>query len=487
MGLKPEELKLTIKNPTWRLNRLYKITNKEKKVQPFSLNAAQTLLSQNNSKLSVVLKARQMGISTYFLLKYLDQAIFNPNQTIAILSHDRESLQRLFKIIRFAHKTMHPDIKPQLDRGGGSKYRMYFPEVNSEIYCTLEAVSDAINSLHISEMALNLHPDRIFTSLDAVPHDTGTISIETTPRGFNHFYDFWKKETGYQKFFFPWYIEPSYALQNNEHITYTKEEKELVKKAKALYNCDINPGQIAFRRFKISQKKHLSDFLQEYPEDDSTCFISSGSPALDVVKVQQRIQKAKPPITDLGSLKIYWEKKQGASYVIGADTAEGFGLDYSVAVVMNVETRQVSAVLRGHFKPFEFAHELVSLSKLYNTPRLAVERNNHGHAVLLELNKHLNYPNLYTHTDLKLGWVTDRVTRPIMLNTFIDAVENNHISINDIDILNECLTLVVNNNKIEAAQGKHDDTIIATSIALQLCVNRSTLEVYDNIENKVLM
>ena len=63
-------------------------------------------------------------------------------------------------------------------------------------------------------------------------------------------------------------------------------------------------------------------------------------------------------------------------------------------------------------------------------PLVAVEKNNHGHAVLLELKEHIKYPRLFVPEGKKdPGWITDRVTRPIMIDTFIDGVENGTISL----------------------------------------------------------
>ena len=482
-----------LKDPVWRLNHLYYITNKDKKKVRFNLNGVQAMLQANDSRFNVTLKARQLGVSTYWLLKYLDIAAFNKNQTIAILSHDWESLRKLFKIIRFAHKNMHPLIRPEIDRGGGSKYRLFFPDINSEIYCTLEAVSDAVSHLHISEMALMDDPDRVRTSMDAVPIHTGRISIETTARGFNHFHEFWSGESGYKKFFFPWYLHDEYQMAH-DGSSFTEQENDLVKKAKRLFSIDITPEQIAFRRFKIAQKKSVNAFLQEYPEDDATCFISSGTPAFDVMKINDLTKHTRDPIRQNDIMKLFAEPINGHQYVCGVDTSEGVGNDSSVAIIMDAKTLDVVAKLKSDkLKPFDFAHEVHDLCKYFKRggapfPLLAVERNNHGHAVLLELGKdHLDYPNLYTHKDDRPGWITDRVTRPIMLDTFIDSVESNHISIPDIDILSECLTLINNEGKIEAADKKHDDCVIATSIALQMAIKFKELDIYHDIENRILL
>jgi hypothetical protein len=131
---------------------------------------------------------------------------------------------------------------------------------------------------------------------------------------------------------------------------------------------------------------------------------------------------------------------------------------------------------------------------------LAVERNNHGHAVLLQLEEHIRYSNLFfriksvdpisgrQQKDDRPGWVTDKVTRPIMINAFVDAVENSYMTLNDSYILNECLTLVNNEGKIEAAENKNDDSIIASSIALQLAIEMGgNLVRYDDLKSKIKM
>lgn len=486
MHLPPAEEKLML-DPAWRLSNLYSITNKAKQIVKFRLNPIQMLLHNKITRYNKILKARQVGISTYFLLKYLDIAVFNENVTCAILSHDRESLGKLFKIIRFGHKTMPELIRPKLDRGGGSRYRLFFPENNSEIYCTLEAVSDAVSHLHISEAALNLNDDKLVTSMDAVPIATGHVSVETTARGFNHFHEFWRSKNAYTDHFFPWFLDPQYAIEC-EPFALTPDEVELQGKAFNAYKMHLTHAQIMFRRTKIAEKKGVvAKFLQEYPEDDVGCFIATGHPAINPEIVQEYLEEAREPIKADDVLRIFKAKHKDKTYVCGVDTAEGIGHDYSVATLFEAGSRELVATLRGHFKPIELAHAVNKLCMAYRTkhstaPLLGVERNNHGHAVLLELEEHIDYPNLYHAEDKRAGWKTTSVTRPLMIDTFIDAMENKNIRIYDEIVLNECLTLVDSGGKIEAVDGKHDDCIISCSIALQMILESGNLSIYNDIE-----
>jgi hypothetical protein len=150
------------------------------------------------------------------------------------------------------------------------------------------------------------------------------------------------------------------------------------------------------------------------------------------------------------------------------------------------------ASLRGHWKPFAFAKKLAAFAKIftrgYNYPMIVVERNNHGHAVLLQLLEHEKTPNVYKTEDGKPGWLTNLATRPIMLDQYIEAVEQRAVKINSKVTLQETLTLVSNRGKIEAADGMHDDMVMATAIAVQMLLKHAgRIKVYSDINNAILV
>lgn len=481
----------------WRLTHLYKIVDKNGLWQTFTPNNIQAEILAEQSRLQDILKARQFGISTAGILDYLDDTIFTPNLTACILAHEKDSIQKLFRIVRRAYEKLPDEFRPVLDRGGGSKYEMYFPEINSRIYCDLESRGDTIQRLHISEVAFMKDSSRLKSTLQAVPL-TGKVRKETTPNGMgNHYYDTWNDpESPFKKFFFPWYMFPDYKIDSDEIIILTEEELELIKKAKKLYKINITDAQIKFRRLKKSELKESSSdiikvpFEQEYPEDDVSCFLSSGSAVMDLFTIKKMIDIAPKPLRDEGWLKIYEEPKKGGRYVVGADTAEGVGGDSSVATVVDIVTKKVVAKIKSNqWKPKQFAHKIVEICEMYSSPgiekpKVGVERNNHGHSVILEL-ENLNYENLYVHDDEKIGWRTDMVTRPIMINTLINAIEDKYLIVFDREVLSECLTLINNDGKIEAASGKHDDCFISLAIALQLLIKEGSYTTYENIEQRI--
>jgi hypothetical protein len=475
----------------WRVNNLYKIISKSGELVTLRENKIQSLVNDCRKRRKMILKYRQGGITTMEIIKQLDFVAFSRSKTACILAHEQQTIEAIFSKVRLAHKYMPQALQPVLAKGGGSKHELVFQENESKIYCDLEVRGGTIHWLHISEAAF-ADPDRIKATLEAVPKD-GIVTWESTPNGMGgEFYEKWvTPDPRTAKLFFPWFIHEEYSLDGSHITDLTDEELEFVNKTKKRFGIDISLGQIAFRRAKQSDLKNI--MLQEYPEDDITCFLSSGAAPFDLTQIKQLLEDAPEPIVDKGWFK-QWEKFDiGQSYVIGADVAEGVRSDYSVASVFSINTnRQVAQIRSNTWKPATFAEKIFDLYKMYSkpgtykTPLVGVERNNHGHAVLQKL-VDLECANLYCWKDDSLGWKTDSVTRPKMIDVFIEGVENGTVQILSKESLGECLTLIDNDGKIEAQSGAHDDCVIADAIAVQMILAAGPLDLYDNLAKKILM
>ena len=480
-----------MKDWRWRINNLYKIVTKDGNLSLMKENGIQRRINDCRKRRKMILKYRQGGVTTNEIIKQLDFVSFGKSKTACILAHEQDTIESIFSKVRLAHKHMPSSVQPILAKGGGSKHELVFPENESKIYCDLAVRGGTIHWLHISEAAF-AQPERVKATLEAVPKD-GVVTWESTPNGMGgDFYSKWMaKDPRTAKLFYPWFIHEEYFLDASHITSLTDDEKELVRKAKDSFGVDITLGQIAFRRAKQIDLHEL--FLQEYPEDDVTCFLMSGNSPMDLILIKQLMDKAPPPIVDNGWFK-QWEPfdiKQ--TYVIGADVAEGVRSDYSVASVFSTHThRQVAQIRANTWKPAEFAHKINELALMYhkagrmNHPLVGVERNNHGHATLQKL-EDLDYPNLYSWKEDSVGWKTDSVTRPKMIDIFIEGVENGTVELRSQESFGECLTLIDNKGKIEAEDGSHDDCVIADAIGVQMLIEAGPLDLYDNLEKKILM
>ena len=476
-------------DPRWRLNNVYLIVNKNSERVKFQENRVQKMLNDSVSKRRMILKTRQMGVTTGEVLKQLDAVMFNRNMTACILAHEDDAIAKIFNTPRNAYRWMPEAFKPEIDRGGGSKYEMFFPKMNSRIYCDLESRGDTIHWLHVSEAAF-MDKERLDATLQAVPID-GIVTIETTANGLeNFFYETWSdnKEI-YEKFFLPWFFYEEYQIPI-EKLKATKEEKEFSKKTLSLYKHHITHAQMNFRRRKIEEIK--AKFNQEYPEDDLTCFIHSGRTVVDQVLFRQLLDEVSPVVETREDVLIFHPREPHHDYVVGADVAEGVGGDFSVASVFCVQTMEEVAFFRDQISPFLFAKKLTFMCGIfsmgYRVPLLAVESNNHGHAVLLELEENIGYANLFYSAKDRVGWKTDSITRPIMLDQLIEAVSSRHVRINSRETLKEMMLLVEDRKKIQAPSGKHDDSAVSAAIGVQmLLANSAKVGIYKNIERDIMV
>lgn len=153
-------------------------------------------------------------------------------------------------------------------------------------------------------------------------------------------------------------------------------------------------------------------------------------------------------------------------YIVGVDPAGGGSEgDYSCAEVIEVSGGMQCAELHGHFPPEELAARVAMLAHKYNDALVAVERNNHGHAVLAHLNLGQGYTNLYKANG-QPGWVTNVASRPRMLEHFREILAQGSHMFQSSRLLEECRTFIrYPDGSCSAAPGAHDDTVMAMAIA----------------------
>lgn len=461
-----------LNDPEWRLNSgFYKIKDKNKKIIPFKFNAQQKQLYDNQDQKDIVLKSRQIGVSTYYTLKLLDECIFYNNVVSAVLSHKRESLIYLFEIIKFAYDNLPDFIKPEAKYD--TKYELSFDN-GSKIFVSLEIRSTTCNNLHISEAAFISDESRIKASLETVPIQGGRVSIESTPNGMaGYFYESWRNKTINQHFF-PWFDFDEYRLPvgKNEKIKPSKEEKKL----------KLDAEQIKFRRSKINDLGDL--FFQEYPEDSLSCFLTSERSFFNLVRINTLHKDIVKSGQTPQDLQVFQEFSKDNIYVAGADVAEGLGGDYSVCVILDVTQRTVAARIRGYWRPDIFAHEINTLCQKYRFPLLGVERNGMGQTTILEL-EHLHYPYLFKTSKEKLGWETTRNSKILMLNFLKQCVEDEEYYFPDEFFIKEALTFTDKGGKLEASGNNHDDVIMAYAIALQMAVQQTNQLDFSQLQNLI--
>ena len=193
----------TILNKRWRMENCYKIRNELSQLVNLKFNEVQEDLWSYCNKLKhrsikiIQDKARKEGVSTYWLLYYLDDTMWTPNTTTCILAHTKTDVQKLFKIVKLAYNKCPNKISLQSGKVWNKPSASYdnineltFGDINSTIYVALENRGDTINNLHVSEAAHVKDSDKIVTTMAAVPENArSNISVESTANGVGDWFE----------------------------------------------------------------------------------------------------------------------------------------------------------------------------------------------------------------------------------------------------------------------------------------------------------
>ncbi len=450
---------------------MLKIRRKGTGVGYLELNRAQQEYSRDCSARNIVLKARQVGVTTYVAARFFIQTITRPGSLTVQVAHTEESAEAIFSIVRRFWQQLPPRMRRGALRTSRANVRqMVFPELDSEY--RVETADDnagrgmTIHHLHCSEVSRWPRSGReTLASLRAAVVPDGEIVLESTANGASGvFYEEWQKaeETGYRRHFFPWWYDASYVVERSESpvLPLSAEEAVLAE----LHG--LSESQIAWRRNTWTTMRGLAG--QEYAEDAVSCFLASGECVFDLAAIEQAAAHAGQPTEsqDNGRIQIWFPPNRGKQwqYIIGVDTAEGGGATACAQVIERTMGLQC-AELHGHFPPFELARRVKALAGVYENALVAVERNNQGYGVLAHL-KDLKYENLYMAGGQE-GWLTSVVTRPAMIENLAGVLLEQPELFHSPRLLEEMKTFVRHGDgRSEAAEGAHDDCVMAMAIAL---------------------
>lgn len=216
-------------DPTWRLNNLYHIVDKKGLKIPFKLNWAQQQLYQNLWYCNVILKARQLGISTFVCLLFLDRCLFNSNLAAGVIAHTREDAEHLFKRIKFAYDCLPGSIRALRPAKIDSARELVFNN-GSSLRVGTSMRGQTLQYLHISEFGkiCAKFPDKaeeiITGSLNTIAPGQ-YIFIESTAEGREGpFFELCKQaqtsiaqgkeltQLDFKFHFFPWWRDPAYRI-----------------------------------------------------------------------------------------------------------------------------------------------------------------------------------------------------------------------------------------------------------------------------------
>jgi hypothetical protein len=264
-----------------------KIRPKAGALVPFLWNPAQRelhrRLEEQKAKTgrvrAIVLKARQLGISTYTASRFFRKTLSQPGIRTAIIAHERAASRNLFGLCKRMYEHLPTEDKPSL--GTSNAEELVFDKLDSGYLVSVATTegsgrSSTAQLLHGSEVAF--WPDlqeQLAALLQTVPDGDGSeVILESTGNQFGDaFHQLWRRaEAGDSEFmpvFLPWSIDPTYRTKLPEGFALTSEEKALAE----LHGLDEQ--QLAWRRAKISQIGSAEFYAREFPADPTQAFLAS--------------------------------------------------------------------------------------------------------------------------------------------------------------------------------------------------------------------
>ena len=409
---------------------------------------------------SIVLKSRQLGISTLSAGYSLWLMLFHKDKNVLCIATKQETAKNMVTKVKFMYENLPSWLKVHADENNKLTLRLNNGSQIKAVSAAGDAGrSEAVSLLLIDEAAFIDGIDTIWASAQQTLATGGGAIVLSTPYGTgNWFHQTWVKAEANQNDFLPiklpWYVHP----ERNE--AWRKRQDDLLGDPRlAAQECDCD--------FSTSGD---TVFYSEWIE-----FISQTT--------------IKEPLERRGvdrNLWIWEPADYTQSYMVIADVARGDGKDFSAAHVIHIESNTQVAEYKGQLPPKEFGFFLVGLATEYNQALLVVENANIGWSALDAIQER-GYKNLYyspkseagnnsdayfdqymDNSKLVPGFTTSMKTRPLVINKFREYIGDKSVVIQSKRLLEEMKVFIWKNGRAEAQSGYNDDLIMSFAIGMYL-------------------
>jgi len=466
-----KEYKQCLESPVYFMKHYVKIKHPIRGTILFDLFDFQeeTLKAFHDYKFNIILKSRQMGISTLVAAYALWMMTFFNDKTVLLISLKQDDAKDIVTKVRDAYTELPSWIKVQCTEDNRLSMRFKNGSTIKAASTTKKSgVGQALSLLIIDEAALIEDAEELWTSAQPTLSTGGNSIVLSTPRGVgNWFHKMWQGaesenmnntvgRNGFHPITLPWQLHPE---RDEEWRRIEGEKQGNPKKASQEYDCN---------------------------------FLASGDNVVDLNIIEfYKKNKAADPKECRGMDKNLWiweYPDRNHVYVIAADVARGDGADYSACHVLDISREKPVQVAeyKGKIGTKDFGDFLVTLATEYNGCLLVIERENVGWGTIQEVLDRGYANTFYSSADVKYvdvqhqlnnkwasedrklvpGFSTNIKTRPMIIDNMEHYMRQMAIEIRSKRTLAELETFIWKNSKPIAMEGYNDDLVMSLCIAL---------------------
>ena len=408
---------------------------------------------------SIILKSRQLGISTLSAGYSLWIMLFQKDKNILCIATKQETARNMVTKVKFMYDNLPSWLKIEADENNKLSLRL---SNGSQIKATSASSdagrSEAVSLLLIDEAAFIDQIGEIWASAQQTLATGGGAIVLSTPYGTgNWFHKTWvsaeNNENDFLPIRLPWYVHP----ERDE--AWRKRQDELLGDPRiAAQECDCN-----------------------FSTSGDTVFHSEWIEFIKETTIQDPVERRGVD----QNLWIWEPADYSREYMVIADVARGDGKDFSACHVMDIQTNTQVAEYRGQLPPKEFGYFLTGLATEYNNALLVVENANIGWATLDAIIER-GYRNLYQspksdqltadsylrvfegNSEMVPGFTMSMRTRPLCINKFREFVGDRSVTIRSKRLLEEMKVFIWRNGRPEAQSGYNDDLVMSFGIGMFL-------------------
>jgi hypothetical protein len=406
-------------------------------------------------RLVVVLKARQLGISWVVIAYVLWKALVRPSGLALLFSKGQRESSELIRRMLMLLSRLPAGLVRRLPRRVSKPNTREIAWANGSRVISMPATANAGISYTADTVVMDeaAHPtmaQSLYTMVKPTIDEGHQFIMLSTANGLGGlFHATWRGAVagtnGFYPVFLPWWSRPGRDADWYRRIVAESNDPDTVP--------------------------------QNYPSNPVEAFRASGSLRFRPEWIEAQVANLKAPLQpealpptllDVPGFMAWEAPLPGHTYAIGGDTAEGVeGGDYDAAPVVDRATLRQVAEIHGLWEPADYAAILSDVGRAYNGAAVVVERNNHGHAVILAL-QYLRYPEIALGHDGKPGWLSNHQTKPPSVDCLAEHLKESTIVVRSLGSLGELQDYKkLPSGDTGASEGSHDDLVMGWAILLR--------------------